>query len=198
VRRRLAPVALLAATLAATLAVAELESYDRADVTNFRLGPGYAQWLVGPVVHMASADERRQFLALTDDEAADAFIAAFWERRGPNLAVPPSGPKVTFEARAEEADRRFTEATYLGRHTDRGTVFILYGEPTRIDFASSPREGGPPVEVWSYAKSAAAGLDGERPDRRYAFRRNGPVTTFFPVQALGTLRLPTRRRSGVD
>lgn len=192
-RRRVA--AFAAGALFAAVAVAELRTYESVDITNFRLGPEYAQWLVGPIVHVASAEERRQFLALTEDEAAAEFIEAFWDRRGPNLKIPPSGPRVTFERRAEEADKRFTEGTFLGRRTDRGTVFILYGSPEVVEYASSPIPEGEPVEVWAYPKAAAPGLDGQRPDRRYAFRRDGAVTKFFPLAALKRMRrVPSRGR----
>lgn len=175
---------LVGVLLAADLALAELRTYEPADVTNFQLGPEYAQWLVGPIAHLASADERRQFLALTDDAEAAAFIDGFWERRGPNRGFPPTGPRITFEARAEEVDRRFTEGTSLGRRTDRGTVFILYGPPASIEFASPPRPEGEPIEVWSYPRPTEAGLDGEKPERRYAFRREGLVTRLVPVAIL--------------
>jgi GWxTD domain-containing protein len=148
---------------------------------------------VGPLAHVASAEERRGYLSLADDEAAAEFIQEFWERRGPNRAIPPSGPKITYEERAEEADRRFTEGVHLGRRTDRGTVFILYGSPTSIDFASAPRPDGEPVEVWSYPKSAPEGLDGEQPDRRYAFRRDGAVTRVFPLAGVRRFRPASAR-----
>jgi GWxTD domain-containing protein len=185
---------LLGAALASAVAAAP-KSPDPADLTNFRLGPEYAQWLVGAVAHLAGDGERGEFLALREDAEAAAFIEAFWERRGPNLAFPPTGPRISFDQRAEEADRRFSEGTFLGRRTDRGTIFVLYGAPTRIDFASSPTPSGDPVEVWVYDASHAKGLDDRSPERRYAFRRDGAVTKFFPVAALKRLsRTPRRGR----
>jgi len=184
--RRSATAGLAIALVAASTAGA-LERYEPVDLTNFLLGPENAQWLVGPIAHMATEAERSGYLALTDDAAAVAFVAAFWERRGPNLVFPPTGPKVTFDQRAEEADRAFSEGTHLGRRTDRGTVFILYGPPDAIGFGSSPQRGGDPVEVWSYS-SREKGLDGEKPDRRYAFRKQGNVTSFFPVSGVERLR----------
>src|SRR5581483_5328056 len=39
------------------------------DLLNARLSPAYAQWLVGPVAHLATEAEVQQFLALADDAA---------------------------------------------------------------------------------------------------------------------------------
>lgn len=185
------------AVLAASLAVAgliaapalgRLKPFPPEDVTNFVLGPDYAQWLVGPLAHIATAEERRQYLALTDDSRAEAFIEAFWERRGPNLVFPPTGPKITFDSRAEEADRVFSEGTYLGRRTDRGTIFILYGSPQSLEYASSPTGMGPPIEIWNYSKKTEPGIDGKRPDRRYGFRFDKTVTKFSSLAGVRKLR----------
>jgi GWxTD domain-containing protein len=179
---------LLLGLLAVAPAAAKLKTYDPVDLANFLLGPEYAQWLVGPIVHLATEQERREFLALTDDGAAAAFIEGFWERRGPNLVFPPSGPRHTFEQRALEADRTFSEGTFLGRRTDRGTVYILFGSPESREFASSPTNIGPPIEIWNYPKASDEGLHGERPDRRYGFRLQDSVTRFFPLAGVKRLR----------
>jgi GWxTD domain-containing protein len=188
-----AAVTLLGVLLAAAPVTAGLKQYEGVDITNFLLGPGHAQWLVGPIAHIASEKERRDYLALTDDAAAAQFVATFWERRGPNLVFPPTGPKITFDERAEEADRIYSEGTYLGRRTDRGTVFILYGAPDSIEFGSSPTRFGAPVEVWNYS-TREKGLDGKKPDRRYAFRKQESLTEFFPLSGV---QLPRKTRSPI-
>lgn len=188
-----ATLALVALSVAPALG--RLKPYPPADVTNFRLGPAYAQWLVGPMAHIATPEERQQYLALSDDSRAEAFIEAFWERRGPNLVFPPRGPKIIFESRAKEADRVFSEGTYLGRRTDRGTVFVLYGSPQTLEHATSPTGLGPPVEIWNYSKKREPGLDGQRADRRYGFRLQDSVTKFFSLAGVKQLR-PVRSPRG--
>ena len=194
--RRSALALLVLVCLVVTPALARLKTLDVADLTNFRVGPEYAQWLVGPIAQLATEAERRRFLDLADDSAAEAFIESFWEHRGPNLVFPPTGPRYIFEGRAIEADRVFSEGTFLGRRTDRGTVFILYGLPESVEHASSPTNFGPPIEIWNYPKKAANGLDGKRPDRSYAFRVQDSVTKFFPLAGVKRLRR-TPTRSGI-
>jgi len=186
--------AMVVASLGTDAALAKRVPTDPVDLTNFGLGPEHAQWLVGPVTHLASEAERTEYLQLREDEAAEAFIDEFWGRRGPNTLFPPSGPKYTFEARAKEADKTFTEGTHLGRRSDRGTIYILYGSPANIERASSPTKGGPPIEIWNYLKTAEPGLDGKKPNRRYGFRRDGAVTKLFP---LGGLKKPRRTRGRI-
>lgn len=196
--RRRALVLLAVISLAAPPSFARLKSYEAADLTNFRLGPVYAQWLVGPIVQLATEEETRQFLELAEDSAAEAFIEAFWESRGPNLVFPPTGPKYIFEGRAIEADRVFSEGTFLGRRTDRGTVFILYGSPESVEHASSPTRFGPPIEIWNYPKKAESGLDGRRPARSYGFRVQDSMTRFFPLAGVKRLRRSRARNENLE
>ena len=93
-----------------------------------------------------------------------------------------------FEQRAQESDRRFTEAGYRGRRTDRGVLFVLHGEPAEIDYEINPLAEGPPLEVWSYPADAPVGLDGRRPRPRYSFYKPGDLTVLFPRHEVDRLR----------
>jgi len=178
---------LFLAGLLASPAGAGLKQYDPVDVTNFALEPENARWLVGPIAHLASEQERAQYLQLSESSAAEEFVAAFWERRGPNLVFPPTGPKITFDRRAEEADKIYTEGTARGRRTDRGTVLILYGAPATIEYGSSPTPRGEPIEIWVYGRKREKGLDGKKPEQRYGFRRHDGLTKFFPLSGVKPL-----------
>ncbi len=168
--------------------------HTAADLINPQLSPGLAQWLVGPVAHLATLDEVRAYLALTDDAAANAFIETFWARRDPDPTRPGNPLREVFDERASLADRRFSEAGYLGRRTDRGATFVLYGEPTKIDFEINPRSERLPVERWSYAATTAPGLDGKLPGAVYRFVKNGDLTVFYQVPLSQRVRtLPPAR-----
>lgn len=136
------------------------------------LGPGYAQWLVGPIVEIVSREERSQYLALTRDEDAQRFIEEFWQDHQ-DIAV-------IFEQRAKEADERFAEGHIAGRRTDRGKLFILYGEPTEIGFEEHRNIDDGDVLFWRYdRKQAGIGLDGEKPAKLYRFTKIGDQTRMF-------------------
>ena len=187
--------ALAAALLAAAACGASTGAPGRsaAELTNPALGPDYSQWLVGAVSRLATPEESRAFMALTDDQAAEQYIRDFWQRRDPSPDRPGNALLEAYEQRAEEADREFSEAGYLGRRTARGEIYIVYGPPTKTDHEVSPREGDPPVELWIYNKTAPAGLDGKRPAQNYRFIRQGDLTVLYIPGLPGTRpHRPTR------
>lgn len=171
--------ALVALALALAVAPAGALSRDPIDLLNVALSPEWASWLIGPWARLASDDEVREFQKLTRDEDAAAFVERFWARRDPDPARPGNPVREAAERRAEEADRRFTEAGVAGRRTDRGTVFVLYGEPEKSEFQPSPLYGEPPLEVWTYPAAAARGLDGKAPARTYRFVKRDDLTQFY-------------------
>jgi GWxTD domain-containing protein len=154
-------------------------SRSAADLTNARLSLERSQWLVGPIALMATVAEVREYLALADDAAAAAFEEAFWQRRDPDPTRPGNPARVLFERRVADADRRFGEAGYRGRRTDRGAIFVLHGEPESIDFEINPRADEPPLEVWTYGRDAQPGLGGRQPAPTYRFIKQGDLTVFY-------------------
>lgn len=152
-----------------------------ADLTNPFLGPEYAQWLIGPVSGMANPDEVAAYLKLQSDGAAKTFIEEFWQRRNPRPAEGESGNRVlqAFEARGDEADRLYGEGGFPGRRTSRGTIFVLFGAPKKVDYEVSGDPGAPPIEVWTYEPAAATGLHGKPPAGTYRFIKQGNLTVFY-------------------
>ena len=174
--RSLARAALLAALVAAGACAGGTTPRTIEDLTNPYLGPEHSQWLIGAVSRLASPEEVQGYLALRDDAAAGAFIRDFWARRDANSATPGNPLRETFEARSADADRLYSEAGMVGRRTARGTVHILYGRPSKIDFEVSPNPGEGPIELWVYTEGSPAGLDGRSPARFYRFIRRGDLT----------------------
>lgn len=145
------------------------------ELVNFRLGPDLSHWLAGPIAHLATPEEVQAYLAVTDDLSAIDFIETFWRRRDPDPEERGNPIRLTFERRAEDADRLYSEAGVLGRRTARGTIYVLYGEPAEVEYDVAP-DGGPPIEVWKYPPDAPPGLDGRTPSRFYWFRKEGDLT----------------------
>lgn len=156
----------------ATHAADSLERLHPDDLINPFLGPGYASWLVGPVGQLADEEERTLYLLLESDDQAAAFVDEFWSRRD-------SGLRRQFDLRATEADKRYSESGRLGRRTDRGMVYILFGDPEKTEWEEHRDIDDPDVQLWTYAKSAAKGLNGRKPARRYRFARDGDVMRLF-------------------
>jgi GWxTD domain-containing protein len=183
----LAAVPLLAGALACGSAAPRATS--AADLTNPFLGPEQSSWLIGPIARIASPEEIRTYLALTDEAQATQFIDRFWAQRDPNPGKPGNPLREAFDERSLEADRLFTEAGFRGRRTDRGTIFVVYGPPTKTDFEISPAPGEPAIEAWTYAGTSPAGLDGKKPASLYRFMKRGDLTvTYVPRESDPRLR----------
>lgn len=172
-------VVLLALTWVAPIEAGKRKQQDAEELTNFLLSPRYSQWLVGPIAHIASREEQEAYLGLQVDEEAAAFISRFWEKRGGEVIFPRKSPKAIFDERAQEADRIFSEGTYRGHRTDRGSIFVLYGEPEEIRFEQAPRGRGEFLEIWEYPKEVEKGLDEKRPDRVYRFVKKDGTTELY-------------------
>jgi GWxTD domain-containing protein len=157
-------------------------THSAADYVNTQLSPELAQWLVGAVSHMATPEQVQEYLAIRDDATARTFIDKFWEERDPDPSKPGNPLREIFEQREAEADRRFSEAGYLGRRTDRGTIFVLFGEPDKIDFEIAPHPGTPPIELWDYSKKRQQATGGAHaPAPVYRFVKRGDLTVLYRV-----------------
>jgi GWxTD domain-containing protein len=154
-------------------------SRSMASLTNPFLGPQHTAWLVGAVSRLASPQEIQEYMALRDDQQAEAFIQSFWERRDPAPAKPGNALREAFDQRSANADRLYSEAGYLGRRTDRGVVYVLFGPPAKVDFEVSPVRNGPPIEVWLYGADSPSGLSGKRPSGLYRFIKSGDLTVLY-------------------
>ncbi len=162
---------LLGATSAAT-AADSLERLNPDDLINPFLGPAHTRWMVGPIGQLADEEERTLFLLLESSEEAEGFVEQFWSRRDGAL-------KRQFAQRAAEADKRYSESGLLGRRTDRGMVYVLFGDPEKTEWEEHRDIDDPNIELWIYPKSAAKGLNGKKPARRYRFARDGDVMRLF-------------------
>ncbi len=149
------------------------------DLTNPLLGPDYAAWMLGAISRMASDGEIDEFLALKNDESAAVFIESFWKRRDISPGSEGNPAREVFDARSEEADRLYSEAGILGRHTARGALFVLYGAPAKIDFDMTSVRGNQALEVWHYDEKSSYGLDGKKPFGNFRFIKQGGLTVPF-------------------
>jgi GWxTD domain-containing protein len=78
----------------------------------------------------------------------------FWERRDPTAGTPENEYYQMFYALLADANRRFRESgagDVPGWRTDRGRIFLKYGEAE--ERLQRPNQGlTPPYEVWKYTR----------------------------------------------
>jgi len=97
-----------------------------------QVGPKYAEWADGPVHHLMTRDEMKQWKALQTDAEAQAFIDLFWARRDPTPDTPRNEFHEAFDKRVATADQYFSSANKRGAMSDPGKVLILLGPPYTI------------------------------------------------------------------
>jgi GWxTD domain-containing protein len=86
---------------------------------------------------IATDKEMKLWDSLVSTQRAD-FLKAFWMRRDPDQKNPQVDNEYRrlFYERLKIVDERFSYLHYLGRNTDRGRVYLTFGEPDTI--ASDP------------------------------------------------------------
>jgi GWxTD domain-containing protein len=112
-----------------------------------------ADSLYGPLAYIMEADERGIYddLSLT---AKRNYLRQFWEKRDPTPGTPANEARSTYYGLFAEATHRFRESgagDIPGWRTDRGRIFLKYGQPE--DVLRRPEAAlTPPYEVWKFTR----------------------------------------------
>ncbi len=99
--------------------------------------------------YIASSDEVKRWNSLKDMDSKKLFLFNFWKQRDSNPNTPENEYKREYFERVRRADEMFRGTREKGWRSDRGRVYIVYGEPSEID--RYPNEmNAYPYEIWSY------------------------------------------------
>jgi GWxTD domain-containing protein len=106
-----------------------------------------------PLLYIASSDSLAVWKSGLSVAAKRQFLTRFWQQRDPTPGTPKNELREAFYNAIDEADRRYTEggrAATPGWRTDRGRIFVKYGEPgDQLDRRVSTGTA-PPYLVWRY------------------------------------------------
>ncbi len=100
----------------------------------------YADWADGPVRHLMTKQEMKQWRDIHSDQDAQAFIELFWAKRDPTPDTARNEFREAFDARVALADQQFS-GRIRGAMSDPGRAFILLGPPYTV----SGRAGAPVI-----------------------------------------------------
>jgi GWxTD domain-containing protein len=125
--------------------------------------------------YIASDDERDSLLESPDSLRAKLW-ESFWEKRDPTSGTPMNEFRDEYYRRIRYANASFSVGKRPGWRTDRGMIYIRYGEPDEVerhpfDLAGKPYNG--PWQVWYYYN----------PSRRFVFvddRGSGDYDLEYP------------------
>lgn len=117
----------------------------RVPLSNDQIWFRHLEWLKGRL----SAAEHDSLRRISDSQRDEAW-RAIWDRQASVHGQPAGDLERKHLLRIVEADERF-DGFGRGALSDRGRVFIRWGEPTRIEVHADGRSAGGVWEVWSYA-----------------------------------------------
>jgi GWxTD domain-containing protein len=92
----------------------------------------YTEWREGPVQWIMTGDEQKAWRNVKTDAEASAFVDLFWARRDPTPGTFENEFRAEHEGRVIIADRDWTEEKKRGAMTDRGRVYIVLGNPSKM------------------------------------------------------------------
>lgn len=99
--------------------------------------------------YVATNPETDRYKALSTEDAKREFIYTFWKARDENPADDRNENYLNYVKRVNESDTRFSALGKKGWKTDRGRVFIIYGEPSEIQRYPNTTDARP-YEIWRY------------------------------------------------
>lgn len=118
---------------------------SKGKVKEATLNDYYKKWLNEDVMYIITTEERDTFKQLTTDEERENFIEQFWARRNPDPRESSNEFKAEHYRRIAYANERFHSGV-PGWKTDRGRIYVLYGEPDGKE--SHPSGGSYQREFW--------------------------------------------------
>jgi len=103
-------------------------------------------------LYYATGDESRTFSAMTSSDGKREFLSRFWAdvESGKGRFDPVT--RTDYLRRAVTADDRYRALGKEGWRTERGRVFMLYGEPDEVERFPSSGENKP-YEIWHYFRT---------------------------------------------
>ncbi len=103
----------------------------------------------GAAKYLATREEIEVFKNLHEAQAMKKFLTDFWRRRDRIGHVADGENRREFLRRVAYANQHFTRMRKKGWKTDRGRVYIIYGEPDEYERHTSSM-GMLPYVIWHY------------------------------------------------
>lgn len=92
--------------------------------------------------------EKRNFKR-AGEEGKRNLLAQFWEKRDPDPSTQINELQIEYSKRLEHVQQSFGNQRTEGYDTDRGRVYLIYGEPDEVD-RNPLGVNTKPYEIWQY------------------------------------------------
>jgi GWxTD domain-containing protein len=102
-------------------------------------------------IYLASKNEIEKFEKLSNIEGKREYMFEFWKVRDEYANLNKNEFYRNYISRVEISNQRYASMGKQGWKTDRGRVFLLYGEPTEVERYPNQLETRP-YEIWQYTE----------------------------------------------
>ncbi len=99
--------------------------------------------------YIASNKEIERFGKLSGVDSKREFLFNFWKARDPIVETPYNEFKAEYMKRIEHVENRYKTFSKRGVRSDRGRVYLIYGEPDEIELHPNDYDKKP-YEIWYY------------------------------------------------
>ena len=99
--------------------------------------------------YIAAPNEIKQYKGLNTIEGKRKFLYDFWKTRDTNPATQLNEAYLDYMNRVQKCNEKFSSMGREGWKTDRGRVYLLYGEPSEIERFPNEQDTKP-YEIWHY------------------------------------------------
>jgi len=99
--------------------------------------------------YLAKPNEINQYSKMSNEEGKREFLHQFWETRDNNPNDYRNEFFLSYLKRIDESNLRYHALGRDGWETDRGRVYLMYGDPNEIERYPNETETRP-YEIWSY------------------------------------------------
>ena len=105
--------------------------------------------IFGKSKYIASEDEIDKFDKISSTEGKREFLYNFWKEKDRDISTPENDFYKNYFSRINLSNQRYNSLSRVGWKSDRGRVFILYGEPSEIERYPNQVDTKP-YEIWYY------------------------------------------------
>ncbi|MFA6599003.1 MAG: GWxTD domain-containing protein [Ignavibacteriaceae bacterium] len=99
--------------------------------------------------YLANRNQINQFAKITSIEGKREFLHKFWKEKDETPETPENETYMNYFSRVEKANQKYSAMKKEGWKTDRGRVYLLYGEPSEIERYPNQTDSKP-YEIWQY------------------------------------------------
>lgn len=99
--------------------------------------------------YLSTRSEIDQYGKISSVEGKREFLFKFWKGRDEIVETQENETFIKYFARVEQANQKYSAMKKEGWKTDRGRVFLIYGEPSEIERYPNQLDSKP-YEIWQY------------------------------------------------